>query len=267
MLSPQVEWFDIDPVQWHNISSLLYGPQRRPTYLYGVLEQGSPVALVHSRQGQLDLSLWPRDAHSLQEVAVRLRERTQVDQAIILERQAVRDLWDQQQQAWEPGDDLAGFVARMRMLAAQMLDARAACEPTGAVLSDYRQVEYSAMFDLLRRGAGAAGTFVVGVYDGDMLWFSLAGQLADGEIVLLTTSLGLADPGSAPPRKTRIEAYRWLLEACARRLGPPSLGVFLDIEVARMLPFSADPARALREGVKSGLALIEPGPAALRSGE
>jgi hypothetical protein len=208
MLSPQVEWIDIDPVQWHNMWRLLYGPQRQPAYVYGVLEQGSPVALVHSRLGQLDLSLWPRDADSLRDVAVRLRERTHVDQAIVLERQAVRDLWDEQQRSWQPGDDLAAFVGRMRTLTARLLDERAACDPPGAQLSAYPQVQYAAMLDLLQRSVGSKGTFVLGVYEGDTLWFSLAGQVAAGQIVLLTTSLGLTDPGTAPVRQIREEAYR-----------------------------------------------------------
>jgi hypothetical protein len=265
MLSPQIEWIDVDPVQWHNMWRLLYGPQRQPVYLYGVLEQGSPVALVHSSQGQLDLSLWPRDADSLRDVAVLLRERTHVDQAIVLERQAVHDLWDVQQRAWQPGDDLAAFVDRMRTLTARLLDERAACDPPGAQLSAYPPVQYAALLDLLQQSVGASGTFVLGIYEGDALWFSLAGQMAEGQIVLLTTSLGLTDPGTVPVRQTREKAYRWLLDACARRLGPPSLGLFLDIEVARILPFSVEPARVLREGVERGLVLIEPRPAALYS--
>ena len=73
MISPDVQWVDIDAEQWQHLWELLFGPRRRPTYVYGILEHGAPVALVHSRDGQLDLARWP--AGISQEDAAAARER------------------------------------------------------------------------------------------------------------------------------------------------------------------------------------------------
>lgn len=262
MLSPDVQWVDIDPDQWNNLWTLLHDPRHRPTRLYGLLEGGVPIALIHACQGQIDLEQWPTDAATLKDAAARLRTRLGVDQVILIERDELRQLWESQQRAYQPTDDFASYAVRMGAMTAAVARARAICDPATDTLPD-SPVRYAALFDLLRRCVGTRGSFVLAAFSGDDLWFSLAGQLADRQIVAFTTSQGLAEPGVTLPRGDWRQAYRWLVDACRERFETPSLGVFLTVAALTDVLAAADPQTYLREAARTRSAILDPCPPAL----
>jgi hypothetical protein len=263
VLSHALQWIDIDSEQWGHVWDLLYGPARQPVRLYGLLDHGAPAALVHTRLGPLARAIWPDGAPSLPKTAAVLRERAGVEQVILVERRALAALWDRQQRAYRPDLDYEQYTVQLGAMTADLLREQAVCDPPMSALTAYPPIRYEALFDLLRCALGDEGHFLLAAFAGNEIWFSLAGSVAHGKVVTLTSTLGLFPPGVCWSDDDWKWGYRLLLSACAERLGPPSLGIFLDVETFKRLPFAAEPALLLREAAEKGSAVLDPWPAGL----
>jgi hypothetical protein len=147
---------------------------------------------------------------------------------------------------------------RLGTMTADLLDGQAICDPPLSALTAYPSIRFDALFELLRRALGDVGHFVLAAFAGDAIWFSLAGTVAGGTVVTLTSSLGLMPPGTTWLGADWRADYRRLLRACDERLGPPALGVFLDVNTFKRLPFAADPVALLRAAAADGGAILDP---------
>jgi len=256
MLSEHVQWVDLDNEQWARLWNLLYGPDRQPVRLYGLLDAGKPVALVHSRRGQLSLRHWPGIGR-LEDAAEHFYRAMDVDQVILVERSAIKDLWDRQQRAYNH-DDYDDYALRLTAMTEAMVSEQAICVPDRLSLPACPAVRFGPLIDLIRHRVEESTSFLLMAFRDNAIWFSLAGRVQDGKIVTLTTSQGLAEPGTpAPEGEWRVVYGDWL-KACASRLGKPSIGIFLDIEAFRGLPFADDPISYLMEAQNSGQAILDP---------
>jgi hypothetical protein len=257
MLSEHVQWVDLDNEQWARLWNLLYGPDRQPVRLYGLLDAGKPVALMHARRGQLSLREWPRMG-GLQDVAEHFYRAMDVDQVILVERSAIKDLWDRQQRAYDRDEDYDDYALRLSAMTEAMVSEQAICVPDRLSLPARPPVRFGPLIDLIRHGVEESTSFLLMAFQDNAIWFSLAGRVQDGKIVTLTTSQGLTEPGRPPPEGEWRVVYRDWLKACASRLGTPSLGIFLDVEAFRGLPFADDPVSHLMEAQSNGRAILDP---------
>ena len=257
MLSEYVQWVDLDNKQWARLWSLLYGPERQPVRLYGLLDAGKPVALVHSRRGQLSLRHWPGMGR-LQDVAEHFYRALDVDQVILVERSAIKDLWDRQQRAYDLDDDYDDYALRLTAMTEAMVSEQAICVPDLLTLPARPPVRFGPLIDLIRHRVEESTSFLLMAFQNNTIWFSLAGRVQDGKIVTLTTSQGLTELGTAAPAGDWRVVYRDWLKACAARLSKPSVGIFLDVEAFRGLPFADDPVSYLMKAQNSGRAILDP---------
>src|SRR5260370_26874058 len=84
---------------------------------------------------------------------------------------------------------------RLGALTASLLQEDAICDPQLSELASYPPVPYDALFDLLSRALGDHEHFVLAAFPGAAIWFSMAGSVARGKLVALTTTQGLFPPG------------------------------------------------------------------------
>ncbi len=234
MLSAVVDWRDIDVRQWANLWHLLHDPNRQPARIVALLDHDVPVAVIHDRDGPYDLSVWPTSAPSVEAAARTLLATCRVGQVIVIERDALDELWDAQTRAYSREDDYDTYLARCQDILADMLQRRAVIVPSGpGPLVDAAQtIPYGDLRALLGETPPTFGSFLFTVFNGRDLWWSVAGRLDAGKIAVLTSSHGLNGVAhvEVPYRGSPLEQHERLVEACAKDLGPVSLSRTMQLE-------------------------------------
>jgi hypothetical protein len=228
LLSTSVVWEDIDAAQWSNLWRFIHSPDRFPTRAIGLLEAGVPVALVSGASGQVPLDIWPYDEPVLEAVAERLRKELKVDQVILVELSVLSSLWDEQQRFLNSEDDYDDYLFAVRYLTDLMISEQAVCAP-GPTIKGFPEIPYEQFRAYIAEAVGTEGSFLITVFDGDALWWSLAGRVADGSIVRLTSSQGLFPPDSPPLHSPWHQANAALLQACEATLGPVRLALSFQL--------------------------------------
>jgi hypothetical protein len=256
VLSPSVTWVDIDDEQWSNLWQRLYGAEHRPHRLIAVLEQGRPLALLDSQDGQIGLEHWPTSDLSPLEAAAHLRAELNADQVILVEAAALAELWDEQQRFVERDDDYDDYVFAIRRSTWEALSERATCDPPTADLPGYGTIQYEALRDLLANAVGADGSFLVSVFDGDTLWWTLAGEVIGGSISKLTSSQGLFPPGFPSPTETWGVTQSILIDACEAALGAVQFAIAIQLSSFERVLRSTEPDTTIQSIVDAGDALI-----------
>lgn len=256
MLSPTVSWTDIDPDEWANLWHFIYAPTRRPRRGIGILKHGEPLALVASDVGPVPLDVWPVGDGSLDSVADHLRRQLELDQVILVEQSVLANLWGEQQRFLDHEGDYDDYVLGIRYLTEITLRDHAICSPRELRLDDFPALPYEAIRSLVREAVGSEGAFLVTVFDGDRLWWSLAGLVLDDKIVRLTSSQGLTSPGTTLPPMPWREAHEELVDLCVAPLGPVRFALGLQLEVFDEMLRTDDLSSALNAAVESGRAAL-----------
>jgi hypothetical protein len=257
VLSPSVTWVDIDDEQWSNLWHRLYGVDRRPRRVIAVLENGLPLALLDTQAGQIDLAHWRSVAHlPLSEAAAQLRVELGADQVILVEGQTLAELWDDQQRLIERNDDYDDYAFAIHHSTWQALLGHATCDPPTADIAGFGTIHYEALRDMLAHAVDRDGSFVVSVFDDNMLWWTLAGEIIGGSISRLTSSQGLFEPGFSPPPETWATTHSALIGACEEALGPVQFALAIQLPSFEQVLLSTDPATTIQSFVDAGDALI-----------
>lgn len=255
MLSSAVIWTDIDADEWANLWHLVYAPGRRPRRAIAVLRDGEPLSLVVSGVGSVSLDGWPAGTASLDETADQLRGNLAVDQVILIEQSVLVALWDEQQRFLDHEGDYDDYVLGIRYLTELTLRDHAVCSPRE--LDDgFRALPYEAIRTLVADAVGDHGTFLIAVFDGDRLWWSLAGCLSESKIVRLTSSQGLLAPGVALPDVSWPDAHAQLVRLCEEALGPVKLALGLQLGAFDALLQTDDLAETLAQAASNGTATL-----------
>lgn len=255
MLSSKVVWTDIDADEWANLWHFGYAPERRPRRAIAVLREGEPLALVVGGVGSVSLDVWPKGAVSLDAAADQLRTNLGVDQAILVEQSVLVALWDEQQRFLDHEDDYDDYVLGIRNLTELKLRDHAVCSPRE--LDDgFREIPYEAIKSLVADAVGSEGAFLVTVFDGDRLWWSVAASLNESKIVRLTSSQGLLAPGVALPDLSWADAHAHLVRLCEEEFGPVKLALGLQLSAFDSLLQTNDLAGRLAQATSNGEATL-----------
>lgn len=234
MLSSAVAWRDIDPGQWANLWTLLHNPGQTPHRLYALLDDGAPVSLVDSVRGPLPLDTWPTQARTVTEAATTLHRRHDA-QVIAIDVKVLEEVWDRQTRAYRPDDDYDTYAARCQALLTHTLSEHAVVVPPGTSINPAHGIPYGDLSLLLGPNPPRSGCFVITVFDGDTLWWSLVGRLNDHQVDLITSSNGL-NGHSGPAGGSASARHKHLVAACTSELGPVTLSHTMQLaEFAHLL--------------------------------
>jgi hypothetical protein len=168
----------------------------------------------------------------------------------------VAELWDEQQRLVERDDDYDDYAFAISRSTWKALLERATCDPPCADLAGYATIHYEALRDMLAHAVNADGSFLVSVFEGDTLWWTLAGEIVSGSISKLTSSQGLFQPGFLAPTEAWADTYAVLIDACEAALGPVQFAIAIQLPSFERVLGSIDPDTTIQSFVEAGDALI-----------
>lgn len=255
---------DINVDHWRNLQALLLESAKEKRRIILIHENGELLKFVHSQKADIVRNVDRVDnPHAVAEKVYR-DNPGQADFVVVFERRAVDRYFGQCQDTWKADEDLDEYVHRMYATMDEYPDgivtypgpARTMLGLQWRVGASYEQVKAA-----VEQFVPPNSTVLFGIFEGDALWATLVlGFDADRRANVVTT----VDPMELPaagPWKAQAKA---LVEWVNRKFPPCSVGLFTDLDGAKVLLKSADKAGTLRALQSQGKLVADPLPAALR---
>lgn len=254
---------DIDVDHWRNLQALLLESAKEKRRIVVIHEDGELLKFVHSERAEIVRSVERITRPSADAETIYRANANQTDFVLVLERRAVERLFAEVQDSWRADEDLDVYVHRMyTRLGADPEGIATYPGPPGSTLGLQWRVgaRYEEVIAAVERYVPPSSTIVFGIFAGDALWAALVlGFDADHRITLITT----ADPSELSAGGGWKAAAKELTAWVDRKYPACSLGLFTDIESAKLFLASKDKLATLRELSRKGGLLADPVPKSL----
>jgi hypothetical protein len=255
---------DIDVDHWRNLQDLVLDSAKEKRRIIIIHEGGKILKFVHSHRHEI-----VRNVERIAEPAAdaqRIYDANEdvADFVMVLERRAVEGLFGSIQDTWNSAEDLDEYVHRMYSMLDKYPDGIVTCPGparTRLGLQWRLGASYEEIKSAVERFVPAKSTVIFGVLDAGKLWSSLVLSFDENRRIVVVTTV---DPMDLKLGTGLAAIAREITDWANKRFSPCALGLFVNLEGARLLLSRPDKLAAMYELLDLGKLFADPIPLQLR---
>ncbi len=260
MIDENLVMLDMDPRQFRRLYDLAV-PLKKPRRIIVLHDSGQVVKAYDTEHG-----LRPDLRAPIGEPEKRAREifdsEPGVFEVLLLERAAMREYFAALQATYTAAESADEYYDRC-FRARGNYPGRIVKYPPHFPGLQYLGIDWDDVRAFVQQYIPSDSWLLFAAFEGDRIWMSWIIGLSGGQVVRVASSDAITElDASLSGWRTR---YRELVDACNARLGPVSVGLFMDRDTFAQLIGAKNKGGAFLRAVGEGRIIADPVPEALRS--
>ena len=249
---------DIDVNHWRNMQSLLLESAKSKRRIIVIHENGEILKFVHTHRVEIIRTIDRVTDSRIDAKKIFEDNLGKCDFVMILERRVLEKYFGEVQNSWNAKEDLDVYVHRMFSKLDEYPEA-VVTYPNKASSNLGLQwrigSSHEAIVDAAQKYMKPNSSLVIGVFDKDELWATLVlGFDSDLKIDNVTT----VDPTELSSLRGFSKVSESVVEWVSKTYTPVSVGLFMDVEIAKSLFATDDKKKVLVKAMSTGQLLATP---------